>query len=74
MMGVFIRTFTLISHAKRKNKILQEKAEITKQKEQRKKSKPEEQEGMPQHQHCPPAKRRRGRNPKCHKEQQKDVA
>jgi hypothetical protein len=49
--------------------------EATKQiEEKRKKPKPEEQEGMPQHQHCPPEKRRGDRNPKCHEEQQKDVA
>jgi hypothetical protein len=40
----------------------------------RKKPKPEEQEGMPQHQHCPHGKRRGGRNPECHEEQEKDVA
>jgi hypothetical protein len=46
-------------------KLLQEKAvEATKQKEEkRKKPKPEEHEGMPQRQHCPPKKRRGGRNP-----------
>jgi hypothetical protein len=57
-------------------KFLQEKAvEATKQDEEnREKPKPEEQEGMPQRRHCPPEKRRGGRNPKCHEEQQKDVA
>jgi hypothetical protein len=39
-----------------------------------KKPKPEEQGGMPQHQHCPPAKRREDRNPKCHEKLQQDVA
>jgi ribosomal protein S4 len=28
---------------------------------------------MPRHEHCPSAKRREDRNPKCHEEQQKDV-
>jgi hypothetical protein len=57
-------------------KIFQENAvEATKQKEEkRKKPKPEEQEGMPQRYHCPRAKRRGDRNPKCHEEQRKDVA
>jgi hypothetical protein len=31
--------------------------------------KPEEQEGMPQHEHCPLAKRREDRDPKCHEGQ-----
>jgi hypothetical protein len=49
--------------------------EATKQKEEkREKPKSEEQEGMPQHQHCPPAKRREGRNLEYHEEEQKDVA
>jgi hypothetical protein len=50
--------------------------EATKQKESEKrgKPKPEEQERMPQRQHCPFEKRRGDRNPKCHEEQQKDVA
>jgi hypothetical protein len=49
--------------------------EATKQKEEnRKEPKPEEQEGMPQRQHFPPEKRRGGRNPECHEEQQKDFA
>jgi hypothetical protein len=38
------------------------------------KPKPEKQEGMPQYQHCSPAKYREDKNPKYHKEQQKDIA
>jgi hypothetical protein len=35
---------------------------------------PEEHECMPHHHHCPIAKGREDKNPKCHEEQHKDVA
>jgi hypothetical protein len=67
-LGKFVQIKNAISYKKKQWR------PPSKKEERRKKPKPEEHEGMPQHQHCPPEKRRGDKNPKCHEEQQKDVA
>jgi hypothetical protein len=46
----------------------------SKKKKRGKHQSPRNKKACHKHRHCPPEKRRGDRNPKCHEEQQKDVA